>query len=159
MTNRQPTGRVSDGEIIINRHITHPVTNVWRYLTESALLGEWYGTYSGDPATGEVLLTTREAPDHPGAARILYCTSPERLEVMLASPAGEWQLSVALQEKEGATALEFRQPVGELSYSAEDLGPGWEYYLDALELALEGGNVDSLAWDDYHPALCPAYRV
>ena len=37
------------------------------------------------------------------------------------------------------------------------IGPGWEYYMQRLLVHLEGGDVDSVKWDDYYPALAPAY--
>ncbi|MFC6145942.1 SRPBCC domain-containing protein [Corynebacterium nasicanis] len=161
MTTREPTGYLSTGtvwpELIITRRLPHVIDAVWNHLTDPELLDTWYGTYEGDPASGEVLLRTKEAPDHPGQALIEHCEAPSALAVTLASPAGAWVLMVTLSSHGDATDLEFRQRLDGLEYSAADLGPGWEYYLDKLALALEGGDVDSLRWEDYHPGLCEHY--
>ncbi|MDO5511167.1 SRPBCC domain-containing protein [Corynebacterium sp.] len=161
MTSREPTGYLSTGavcpEIIITRRLTHTIDTVWNHLTDPDLLGTWYGTFTGDPASGSVMLTTREAPDHPGEARIQHCEAPSALAVTLDSPAGAWALSLMLSADGEETDLEFRQRLDGIEYAAADIGPGWEYYLDMLALALEGGDVDSLDWADYHPVLCEHY--
>lgn len=42
-----------------------------------------------------------------------------------------------------------------LSFVAEEVGPGWEYYLDRLAAALAGEAMPD--WDDYWPGLAAAY--
>ena len=37
----------------------------------------------------------------------------------------------------------------------EEVGPGWEYYLDALLASIDGGSTP--VWDDYWPSLSSAY--
>ena len=39
----------------------------------------------------------------------------------------------------------------------ENIGPGWEYYLDRLVAAETGGDVEAIAWDDYYPAQAAYY--
>lgn len=162
MTTRQPTGYLSTGpiapELILTRRIPHIIDAVWNQITDPALLDTWYGTYEGDPASGTVMLTVQEAPDEPGKVTIDHCQAPHAMAVTLASPAGEWVLSVQLSADGEETDLEFRQRLDGLEYAAEDLGPGWEYYLDRLVISLEGGDVDALDWNDYHPALTAHYR-
>jgi len=161
MTTREPTGYLSTGvigpELIITRRIPFVIDAVWNQITDPALLGTWYGTYEGDPATGTVVLTTREAPEQPGDVRIQHCEAPNALAVTLESPAGDWVLAVTLNAAGEETDLEFRQRLDDLGYEAADIGPGWEYYLDRLIVALEGGDPDSLRWEDYHPVLCAHY--
>jgi hypothetical protein len=38
---------------------------------------------------------------------------------------------------------------------SEEVGPGWEYYLDALVAAMDGNPMPS--FDDYWPSLASAY--
>lgn len=155
MITRTPSGHVAQGpvgpELILTRTLPHSADAVWRYLTDPEMLGTWYGTYEGDPATGVVTLTTQEAPDQPGEARIQHCEAPNALAVTIDSPAGVWVLTVQVTANGGSAELEFRQRLGAIGYSAAELGPGWEYYLDRLTLAMEDGDVDSLTWDDYVP--------
>lgn len=161
MTPREPTGYLSTGvvgpELIIARRIPFVIDAVWNHLSDPELLNTWYGTYEGDPATGSVVLTAQEAPDQPGDVQIQHCEAPNALAVVLQSPAGDWALSVTLSAEGDETDLEFRQRLDDLEHEAADLGPGWEYYIDRLIVALEGGDPDSLQWDDYHPALCAHY--
>ena len=162
MTTREPTGYLSTGvvgpEIIITRRIRFVIDTVWNQIVDPGLLDTWYGTYEGDPAEGSVTLTTKEAPDHPGTVRIQHCEAPRALAVVLESPAGAWTLSLTLSPDGEETDLEF-QRLDDIGYAAADLGPGWEYYLDRLIVSLEGGDVDALSWDDYHPVLCEHYAA
>lgn len=41
--------------------------------------------------------------------------------------------------------------------SIENVGPGWEYYLDRLAAALGGTDPDHVDWEDYYPAMQPYY--
>lgn len=155
---REPTGVLVDGPeglaIQIQRTLDHPPEDVWAYLTDPGLLG-WYGTYTGDPASGSVQLAMVEAPETPGQCVIEVCERPSRLEVTLTDPEGaDWRLRVSLDHAaSGAgTDLVFRQPVAGFESMAGDVGPGWEYYLDRLTLALGGGDVEAVDFADYHPA-------
>jgi len=162
MTTREPTGYLSAGpvwpELIITRRIPHIIDAVWNHITDPELLDTWYGTFEGELATGAVTLTVQESPDTPGEARIQHCEAPTALAVTLDSPGGVWVLTVALSADGEETDLEFRQRLDGIEYDAADIGPGWEYYLDRLVLALDGEDVSALQWDDYHPALCEHYR-
>ena len=40
---------------------------------------------------------------------------------------------------------------------AENVGPGWEYYLDRLVAAEAGRSVAEVDWDAYYPALSSSY--
>lgn len=155
---REPTGLLVDGPegptIQIQRTLEHPPEDVWGYLTDPGLL-RWYGTYTGDPASGSVQLAMVEAPDQPGECAIEVCERPSRLHVTLKDPRGsEWRLRLSLDQavEEAGTDLIFRQPVSGFEDQAGDVGPGWEYYLDRLAVALDGGDVDSVDFADYYPA-------
>jgi uncharacterized protein YndB with AHSA1/START domain len=157
-TTREPTGRIIDGPegqaIQITRTLPHAVEDVWNHLADPALLASWYGTYTGDPATGSVQLAMVEAPDQPGECTIEACERPHRLHVVLQDPTGAaWRLRVSLDSAgSGAgTALVFTQPIAGFEQMAPDVGPGWEYYLDRLQAALDGGDVDAVDFADFHP--------
>ncbi|GAA1660498.1 hypothetical protein GCM10010977_25840 [Citricoccus zhacaiensis] len=155
---REPTGSVVDGPegptIQIQRTLGHPPEDVWSYLADPELL-RWYGTYTGDPASGSVQLAMVEAPDHPGECVIEVCERPSRLHVTLADPNGNpWRLRVSLDRAAAGadTDLVFRQPLAGSKDEAGDIGPGWEYYLDRLTVALDGGDVDAVDFAEYYPA-------
>jgi uncharacterized protein YndB with AHSA1/START domain len=157
-TPREPTGRIIDGPegqaIQITRTLPHAVEDVWNHLADPALLASWYGTYTGDPATGSVQLTMVEAPDQPGECTIEACERPHRLHVVLQDPAGAaWRLRLSLDSAGSGTgtALVFTQPIAGFEQMTPDVGPGWEYYLDRLQAALDGGDVDAVDFADFHP--------
>ncbi|QCU77314.1 SRPBCC family protein [Citricoccus sp. SGAir0253] len=161
---RDPTGHILQGPegpaIRIERRLDHPVEDVWAHLSDPALLARWYGTYTGDPASGSVRLAMAEAPDRPGECTIEACERPHRLAVVLRdAPGAGWRLRVSLDSSGvGAdTLLVFTQPIAGVEDQAADVGPGWEYYLDRLEAALDGGDVEAVDFADYHPALREHY--
>ncbi|WP_413544081.1 SRPBCC family protein [Citricoccus nitrophenolicus] len=160
---REPTGTLVDGPegrtIQIQRTLSQPPEDVWAYLTDPELL-RWFGTYTGDPASGSVQLAMVEAPDRPETCVIEACERPSRLEVTLTEPSGAgWLLRLSLDAGEAGdgTDLVFRQPVAGSGSMAGDVGPGWEYYLDRLAAALEGEDVEAVDFADYHPALREHY--
>ena len=164
MTTRQPHGRVEttpDGRrLLLIRSLPHPPATVWRHLTDADLLGRWYGTFTGDPASGEVELTMVEAPDHPGPVTIRRCDDRHHLlSVAVAGPGGAaWQLAVSLSPgPEDSTRIEFDHDHTGMTEPTGDLGPGWEYYLERLAVALDGGDPDTVDWAEFHPALTGHY--
>ncbi|NUL45965.1 polyketide cyclase [Cellulosimicrobium funkei] len=157
---REPTGSVVEGPegptIQIQRTLGQPPEDVWSYLADPELL-RWYGTYTGDPASGSVQLAMVEAPEHPGECVIEVCERPSRLHVTLTDPQGNpWRLRVSLDRAVAgagsATDLVFRQPLAGSKDESSEIGPGWEYYLDRLTAALNGGDVDAVDFADYYPA-------
>jgi uncharacterized protein YndB with AHSA1/START domain len=135
--------------------------DVWAAVTEPARLERWIGTFSGDPASGSVVFRmTAEGADAPAEAmEIVECDPPRLLVVIASTPGGEWHLRVALTEADGRTLLTFTQPELDPA-AAESVGPGWEYYLDRLGVALTGGDVAAIDFDrDYYPAMLPHYRA
>jgi len=135
-----------------------PVDDVWSALTESDRLARWFGTWSGDPATGSVeLLMVEDEGAAPQTVAILECRPPTRLVVDLPSPDGTWRLSVSLRADAGRTTLVFTQRLAQ-PYDASDIGPGWHYYLDRLGAVVAGTAVPEV-WDDYYPALQDAYAL
>lgn len=163
MTQREPSGftvATADGATIsITRNLKHSAIDVWAFLTESPKLGTWYGTWTGDPGSGEVELTFSEAPEQPGRVRIVECTAPTQLEVVLGdAPGGDWPLSITLEPAGDHTRLRFEHTLREVA-GAGDIGAGWEYYLDRLEAGLADHDPTQVKWENYHPALVRYYRL
>ncbi|GAC00429.1 hypothetical protein GONAM_15_01380 [Gordonia namibiensis NBRC 108229] len=162
------TGRreIRDGVpyVVLERTFTAPVAAVWAAITEPARLERWVGTWDGDPTDGFVdFRMTAEGEDAaPEQMSILECEPPNRLVVESKSPDPEggpddvWRLELDLSEADGTTTLTFAQglPRPEM---AENVGPGWEYYLDRLVAAESGSGVDAVDWDAYYPALSAPY--
>ena len=157
-----PRGRVlrdEDGmRLEFVRTYPDPVDEVWSALTDPARVARWFGTWTGDPATGTVQLTmTEEEGSTPQEVTILECHPPARLVVEVPSPDGTWRLSVALQAQERGTTLVFTQRLAE-PYDASSIGPGWHFYLDRLGAVVAGTAVPD-SWDDYFPSLQDAYAL
>lgn len=162
MTVTTPLGQVLRDEhgmrLEFVRTYDSPVEDVWSALTESPRMARWFGTWTGDPATGVVeLCMTEDEGSTPQAVTILECEAPARLVVDLPSPDGTWRLSASLAERQGTTTLVFVQRLAE-PYDASSVGPGWHYYLDRLGAVLADAPVPDV-WDDYFPSLRGAYAL
>ena len=158
-----PTGRLRrDDEgptLVITRDFRAPIEDVWASVTESERLARWIGTWTGDPASGQVRFTmTAEEGATPEDMEIRECVPPTVLRVTAHAGEYHWDLDLLLEERHGVTTLAFEQP-GIDAAEAENIGPGWEYYLDRLVTAETGGDVSSVDWDrDYYPAMAEHYR-
>ncbi len=135
-----------------------PVADVWSALTDPERTARWFGTWSGDPASGQVQVRSLEDESAEGQpATILECEPPHRLVLDLPSPDGDWRLSATLTESGGVTTLVFTHRMAE-PYDASSIGPGWQYYLDRLGAVLAEEPVPEV-WDDYYPSLRAEYPL
>lgn len=80
----------------------------------------------------------------------LVLTRTFRLAVSAGDGNDRWLLEMALTETAGVTELRFTQHVTTTDAVGE-VGPGWEYYLDALAAAREDRPLPT--FDDYYPSL------
>ncbi|MBN0974248.1 MULTISPECIES: SRPBCC domain-containing protein [unclassified Gordonia (in: high G+C Gram-positive bacteria)] len=149
--------------VVLERSFSAPVDAVWAAITEPTRLERWIGTWAGDPADGFVdFRMTAEGEDVESERfTILECDPPRRLVVESKFPAqdgGEdvWRLELDLAEAHGTTILSFAQGLPRADM-AENVGPGWEYYLDRLVAAEAGRSVAEVDWDAYYPALSSSY--
>lgn len=170
-TTATPTGRRRDVDgdtyVSFERTFRAPIDDVWAAVTESDRLARWIGTWTGDPTAGEVLFQmTFEGDDVPQELfRIDECEAPHRLRITTEIPfdgeSGEdresWQLRIDLAEADGVTTLTFAQGVTDPSM-VENVGPGWDYYLDRMQAAETGADVAAIDFDDYYPAFSEHYR-
>jgi uncharacterized protein YndB with AHSA1/START domain len=161
-----PNGRIDQSTggppvLVLTRRFRAPIEDVWASITEPTRLERWIGTYTGDPVSGRIAFRmTAEAADAPAEEmEILQCDPPRLLAVRTQTPGGPWPLTLTLTDVDGGTELTFTQ--SELDPSqAENIGPGWEYYLDRLVAAVTGGDVAAIDWDrDYYPAMADHYRA
>ena len=160
----EPTGTITtrDGRRVLTivREFSAPIDDVWAAVTEPERLGRWIGTWTGDPASGEVAFTmTAEGQTEPDAMAIRECDPPRVLRLTSTTPMGAWFLDLLLEERDGVTVLTFEQPDIDPA-SADSVGPGWEYYLDRLVAAETGGDVGAVDFErDYYPAMQDHYRA
>ena len=78
------------------------------------------------------------------------CEPPRRLAISSGGEHGGWHLELVLVESAGVTELRFTQHLTGTEGVGE-VGPGWEYYLDALVASRDGGPAPD--FDDYYPAM------
>ena len=159
-----PSGRVErtpqgTAVLVLTRDFTAGVEDVWAAITESDRLARWIGTFSGDPAAGRVLFRMNaegEASDQP--FDIDECDPPRLLAVTSHAGSGSWRLRLTLTAIDGGTRLTFSQPDID-PVEAENIGPGWEFYLDRLVAAETGQDVAAIDFDrDYYPSMLEYYR-
>jgi uncharacterized protein YndB with AHSA1/START domain len=158
-----PTGRIEtrDGvqRLVLERSFRAPIDDVWAAVTEPERLSRWIGTWTGDPATRRVeFRMTFEEGTGSEDVEIRECDPPRRLAVTTHSDGQSWHLELDLSEQAGVTTLVFTQP-GVDPAEAENVGPGWEYYLDRLVAAETGGDPADADFErDYYPAMQEHYR-
>jgi uncharacterized protein YndB with AHSA1/START domain len=151
-----PTGHYDRraGDLVLERRFTAPIHDVWDSITVSERLARWFGTWTGDPRSGSVMVTmTAEAEAIPPIRYAIdACEPPHRLAVSATDDSGTWRLDAQLSEDGDGTLLVRRQRGIDESSLAET-GPGWEWYLDRLVAAVVGSEPPDLAaFDvDYMP--------
>ena len=162
----EPTGRREScngtAYVVYTREFRAPVADVWAAVTEPERLVRWIGTWSGDPRSGHVdFKMTAEGEDVAVQIyRIDVCEPPRQLCVRSQIPGDDWvwRLELDLAELDGVTTLTFAQVMDDPDV-AENVGPGWDYYLDRLAAAESGLDVATVVWDDYYPAQADHYRA
>ena len=172
-----PTGQ----DLILTRKIAAPAARIWEHLSRSELLATWFGTFTGDPASGTVMVTMTAEPGEAGASEYtIHACEPGRL-LSVSSSMGEdtWRLSLELTsapgdsaDADGAAADGYDAADGgggtQVVLRHHDLplemlqyvGPGWEWYLDRLTGALTGGEIPGMdVWDSEYMSLGEAYAA
>lgn len=43
-------------DLVLTRTVAAPAARIWEHLNRSELLGTWFGTFTGDPASGSVMV-------------------------------------------------------------------------------------------------------
>lgn len=149
-------------QLILHRHFEVSPESVWTVLTDSKECGRWMGTWTGDPASGEVQMTmVAEEGNEPQTVKILRCDPPMLVRVQQGPAEQPWILEARLAENGSATELTFTQPMDREFALAmlPDIGPGWEFYLDRLVAAVAGEDANQIKWDDYYPSLKAPYET
>ena len=161
----EPTGRREERDgtsyVVLTRTFRAPIDDVWVALTEPGRMERWIGTWAGDPTSGTVdFRMTAEGADAPvEVIEIDECIPPRRLATRHRIPGNDflWQLEIDLSESEGVTTLTFAQVMSDPEI-AENVGPGWEFYLDRLVAVMSGVEVNTVDWESYYPPQSDFYR-
>lgn len=163
-----PLGRreTRDGveQVVFTRTFAAPLGDVWAACTEQERMQRWIGTWTGDPASGEVAFRmTAEGEDVPEEVYLVaVCEPPRRLVLRSrdaasfradgSGPRVAWQHTLELDEAGGVTTLTFTQVVPNGPAGADmvaNVGPGWDYYLDRLVTMFSGADADQIMFEPY----------
>ncbi|GAB2537358.1 SRPBCC domain-containing protein [Brachybacterium huguangmaarense] len=145
----RPTGERTPTGIAIPRRLDGDVEDTWAWLTDPDRTAQWFGCGSGDPASGEVQVQLAAEEGAPMSTSTIHaCEAPHRL--VLGTGPG-WVVTLTVEEAGGADGedagiLTLSQDMDDPEFAAM-VGPGWEFYLDRLEAARAGGDVDAIAFE------------
>jgi len=148
-----PTGRLQGDDLVLTRTFRAPIDDVWASITESDRTARWYGPWRGEPGAGrtiEVQMIHEECAPWTDMT-IEACEPPRRLAL---SSGNGWHLELDLSFAAGVTELVFTQHRIKPEEAGE-IGPGWEFYLDALVASREDRPLPDFA--DYYPAMKDHY--
>ena len=147
-----PTGRLVGDDLVLTRTFPAPVADVWASLTDPERTARWFGPWKGDAAPGRTIQVqmVHEEGQPWMDMTIEACEPPRRLALSSVNDDGSWYLDMVLTHSGGVTELRFTQHLTGTEGVGE-VGPGWEYYLDALVASRDGQLAPS--FDDYYPAM------
>lgn len=152
----KPIGHLADDgtTLVLVRTLPVSIDDAWASLTESDRLARWFGTWTGDPSTGSVMVSmnAEAEPASPVRYDIEECEPPRLLTVRAVDDYGHWRLTAELTESDSSTTFELRQTDIDPQTLA-DTGPGWEWYLDRLVAATTGDRLPTL--DDFETTYVP----
>ncbi|MEU8663689.1 SRPBCC family protein [Actinoplanes philippinensis] len=153
-----PTGRLFGDDLVLTREFRAPIDDVWASLTEPERTARWFGPWKGDAAPGnsvQVQMALEEGGPWMDMT-IDACEPPRRLALSAVDEHGSWRLDLTLTETGGVTELRFTQHLTGAE-SVGEVGPGWEFYLDALVASREGRPLPDFG--DYFPAQRAYYEA
>jgi uncharacterized protein YndB with AHSA1/START domain len=148
-----PTGRLFGNDLVLTRTFRAPVADVWASLTEPERTARWFGPWKGDAGPGQTIQVqmVHEEGQPWMDLTIDACEPPRHLALSSVTEDGGWHMEMALAETDGVTELRFTQHLADTD-NPGDLGPGWEFYLDALVAARDGRPAPDF-FADYYPAM------
>ena len=150
-------------DLVLTRVVAAPAARIWEHVSRSALLATWYGTYTGDPASGSVQVTMTAEPGEASTSdyTIHACELGRLLTVSSSIGEDTWRLSLELAAADGTGSESTRVALRHHDVPLEMLqhvGPGWEWYLDRLIGAVTGGAVPGMdVWDSEYMSLGAEY--
>lgn len=145
-------------DLILQRTFRAPIEDVWASITESDRTARWYGQWKGEPGIGRTIQVQMAFEEGQGWSdmRIDACEPPRHLALYSADDYGVWSLDLELTQRDEITTLRFVHHLDDKA-EVENVGPGWEYYLDAMVAAYHDGPRPD--FDDYYPAMKAYYEA
>ncbi|MGI5240579.1 SRPBCC family protein [Dactylosporangium sp. CA-139066] len=147
-----PTGRLFGDELVVTRTFRASIEDVWASITDPQRTARWFGPWEGDGAPGNTIKVQmiQEEGKPWMDLTIEACEAPHRLTLSSAQEPGGWHMDLTLSERDGVTELRFANRLTG-PYGVGEVGPGWEFYLDALVASRDGAPMPD--FNDYYPAL------
>jgi len=154
--NPQPTGRLRGKDLVLTRRFRASVEDVWTSITDSNSTARWFGAWEGKPGVGnEIRVQMAFEEGKPWLSKkIEACEAPHRLVLCSINSPYVSKLELLLKTTNEGCELEFIQHAIDPKMVG-DMGPGWEYYLDALVASRD--NAPHPSFSDYHPGQKPYY--
>jgi uncharacterized protein YndB with AHSA1/START domain len=147
-----PTGRLFGDDLVLTRTFRAPIADVWASVTESERTARWFGPWEGDAAPGRTIKVQmiQEEGKPWMDMTVDACEPPRRLAISAGDEPERWHLELQLAETAGVTELRFIQHLTGTEGVGE-VGPGWEFYLDALVSSRDNGPAPDFG--DYYPSM------
>lgn len=124
-------------DLVLTRSVLAPRSLIWDHLTRSDLLATWFGTFTGDPTTGRVLVTMTAEPGEDSASEytIHACEPAELLTVSTSPQAGGWRLSVELVDALGSGTADAARVAGAVTANGSADAAGATHVAGAADAA------------------------
>jgi len=147
-----PTGRLFGDDLVLTRTFRAPIDDVWASITDPERSARWFGPWQGEAAPGRTIKVQMayEEGEPWMDMTIDACEPPRRLAISAGDENDPWRLEMVLTENAGVTELRFTQHLTSTENVGE-VGPGWEFYLDALVAARDGSPMPD--FNDYYPSM------
>jgi uncharacterized protein YndB with AHSA1/START domain len=139
-------------DLVLTRTFRAPIDDVWASVTDPERTARWFGPWRGDAAPGRAIKVQMayEEGEPWMDMTVDACEPPRRLAISAGEEPDRWHLDLVLAERAGVTELRFTQHLTGTEGVGE-VGPGWEYYLDALVASREGQPMPD--FNDYYPSM------
>ena len=150
--------RTGTPAIVIALDAPHGIPELWDATTTAEGLRSWLGILDGNREDGDLRFALLAHGTHvaAGSVRVLRCRPPYYFQVALDTGQGPRTLGLEFSGRPETKRIVFARELGP-GDDPRIAGPDWEYFLHRLLVHLEGGDVESVRWEEYFPALSPAY--
>lgn len=146
--------------VVVERTLPYELEEIWATFTTSEGLEKWIGILRGSNESGNLTFSMVDQGQeaNPASVKIHSCRAPFELSISTESEYGNWHLGIELARLNEATNLKFIHDLGPTD-DPSNIGPGWEYYMERVALALGNKDTNTVLWDDFYPALAEHYTL
>ncbi|WP_286953720.1 MULTISPECIES: toxin-antitoxin system toxin subunit [Corynebacterium] len=161
----EPTGDIVDTDagrqIVIVRDFPQSPRVVWDYITDLRDLELWCGNLLKVADREHVYELHSWDKEDSIEITVVECTAPSFLHILSDYGQGiQREIRVFISsDGHGGSFLEFHHNVESCCNLAGTIGPEWEFKLDRLMIALNGGNVTNVCLENYLPHQQSHYSI